>query len=102
MRRRKSVPPPETKFFRFPEITVDGFVIAKGDMIKIKDEWGMRFKFDCLVTNKETGAQWIDCYEVHKMRTGVLRSFKLDRVKRIPKRRGKRRARRGTASSTTS
>lgn len=100
MRRRKNVPPPPTKFFRFPEITVGNFVIKKGDMIKIQDEWGMRFKFDSLVTNKETGAQWIDCFEVHKMRTGCLRSFKLDRVKRIPKRRG-RRAKRGTSNTAS-
>jgi hypothetical protein len=90
-----------TKFFRFPEITVDNFVIEKGELIKIKDEWGMRFKFDSLVTNTETGAQWVDCYEVYRARTGCLRSFRLERVKRIPKRRGKRRAKR-TADSTTS
>lgn len=101
MRKRKSVPPPPSKFFRFPEITVDNFVIEKGEMIKIQGEHGMRFKFDCLVTNKETGAQWIDCFEVYKMRTGVLRSFKLDRVKRIPKRRGRRRAKRGTSSTAS-
>lgn len=100
MRRRKNVPPPPTKFFRFPEITVGNFVIQKGDIIKIQDEWGMKFKFDSLVTNKETGAQWIDCFEVHKMRTGCLRSFRLERVKRIPKRRG-RRAKRGTANTAS-
>lgn len=100
MPRRKKVELPPTKFFRFPEITVDGHVIEKGEIIKIQDEWGMRFKFDCLVTNKETGAQWVDCFEVHKMRTGALRSFKIERVKRIPKRR-KRRARRA-ANSTAS
>lgn len=99
MPRRKKVELPPTKFFRYPEITVDGQTIEKGEIIKVKDEWGMRFKFDCLVTNTETGAQWVDCYEVHKMRTGCLRSFRLERVKRIPKRR-KRRARR-TAASTT-
>ena len=88
-----------TKFFRFPEITVDNFVIEKGEIIKVKDEWGMRFKFDSLVTNTETGAQWVDCFEVYKMRTGVLRSFKIDRIKRIPKKRG-RRAKRTTASTT--
>jgi hypothetical protein len=89
-----------TKFFRFPEITVDGFLIEKGEVIKIKDEWGMRFKFDSLVTNTETGDQWIDCFEVYKLRTGCQRSFKLERVKRIPKRRA-RRAKRGTASKTS-
>jgi hypothetical protein len=89
-----------TKFFRFPEITVDNFVIEKGELIKIKDEWGTRFKFDNLVTNTETGAQWVDCYEVYRGRVGVLRSFRLERVKRIPKKRGKRRAKR-TADSPT-
>lgn len=99
MPRRKKVELPPTKFFRFPEITVDGFVIEKGDIIKIKDEWGMKFKFDCLVTNKETGAQWVDCFEMWRGRTGCLRAFRLERVKRIPKR-GKRGRRK--AASTTS
>jgi len=100
-RRKKSVEITPTKFFRFPEIEIDGFIIEKGDIIKVKDEWGMRFKFDSLVTNIETGAQWVDCFEVYKARTGCLRSFKIDRIKRIPKRRGKRRVQRGTASTTS-
>lgn len=99
MPRRKKIELPPTKFFRFPEISVDGFVIEKGEVIKIKDEWGMKFKFDCLVTNQETGAQWIDCYELWRGRTGCLRSFRLERVKRVPKR-GKRGRRK--ANSTTS
>lgn len=99
MRKRKSVPPPPSKFFRFPEITVDGFVIERGETIKIKDEWGMKFKFDSLVTNKETGSQWVDCYEIFRGRTGCLRAFRLERVKRIPKR-GKR-GRRKTASTAS-
>ena len=98
-RNKKVVEVAPTKFFRFPEIQVDNFTIEKGEIIKIKDEWGMRFKFDSLVTNTETGAQWVDCFEVHKARTGCLRSFSIDRVKRIPKRRG-RRAKRGTSSPT--
>jgi hypothetical protein len=100
VRRRNVSEPKPTKFFRFPEIEVNGFIVEKGEIIKVKDEWGMRFKFDNLVTNIETGAQWVDCYEVYKSRTGVLRSFRLDRIKRIPKRRGKRRVKRGTASTT--
>ena len=101
MPRRKKVELPPTKFFSYPEIEVDGFIIEKGELIKIKDEWGMRFKFDGLVTNTETGAQWVDCFEMYRGKAGVLRAFKLDRVKRIPKKRGKRRAKRGTAASTT-
>jgi hypothetical protein len=100
MPRRKKVELEPTKFFRFPELTIDGFTIEKGEIVKVHDEWGMRFKFDSLVTNTETGAQWVDCFEVYKARTGVLRSFKIDRIKRIPKRRP-RRAKRGTANSTT-
>ena len=49
--RRTGTGDTPTKFFRFPEITVDNFVIEKGEIIKVKDEWGMRFKFDSLVTN---------------------------------------------------
>jgi len=100
LRSRIKVEAKPTKFFRFPEITVDGFTIEKGEIIKVKDEWGMRFKFDSLVTNNETGAQWVDCFEVYKARTGVLRSFKLDRIKRIPKR-GARRAKRRTAGTAS-
>lgn len=100
MPRRKKVEIAPTKFFRFPEVTVDGFTIEKNEIIKIRDEWGMRFKFDSLVTNTETGAQWIDCYEVYKARTGCLRSFSVDRIKRIPKRRG-RRVKRGTNSQAS-
>jgi hypothetical protein len=100
MSRRKKVELPPTKFFRYPEIEVDGHIIEKGDIIKVKDEWGMRFKFDSLTTNTETGAQWVDCFEVYKARTGVLRSFNIDRIKRIPKRRA-RRVKRGTASTTS-
>jgi uncharacterized protein YqgV (UPF0045/DUF77 family) len=100
MPRRKKVELEPTKFFRFPEVTIDGFTLEKGEIIKVQDEWGMRFKFDSLVTNTETGAQWVDCFEVYKARTGVLRSFKVERIKRIPKKRGKRRVQRGTASTT--
>jgi len=100
-RRKKTVELEPTKFFKFPEITVDGFVIEKGELIKVKDEWGMRFKFDSFVTNTETGAQWVDCFEVYRGRTGCFRSFKIERIKRIPKKRGKRRAKRGTSSSTS-
>jgi hypothetical protein len=100
MPRRKKVAAAPTKFHREESMEFGNFVINKGDLIKVHDEWGMKFKFDSVVTNIETGAQWIDCFEVHKLRTGCLRSFRLERVKRIPTRRG-RRAKRGTASTTS-
>lgn len=99
MPRRKKIDLPPTKFFRYPEITIDGFVVERGEVIKIQDEWGMKFKFDSLVTNQETGAQWIDCFELWRGRTGCLRSFRLERVKRVPKR-GKRARRKATSSTS--
>jgi hypothetical protein len=100
MPRRKKVAPPPTKFSRVYEMEYGNFTIEKGEIIKIQDEWGMRFKFDSLVTNTETGAQWVDCFEVHKSQTGCFRSFSIDRVKRIPKRRGRRAKRRTTDTAS--
>lgn len=89
MRKKKSAPV-ETNFSRVYEIEQGNFTIVKGDLIKIQDEHGRKFKFDSIVTNKETGVQWIDCFEIQKMRSGALYSFTIDRLKRIPTRRGRR------------
>jgi hypothetical protein len=99
MPRRKKVEVKPTKFSRVYEMEHGNFTIERGEIIKIQDEWGMRFKFDSITTNTETGSQWVDCFEMHKQQPGCFRSFSLDRVKRIPKRRG-RRAKRRTASPT--
>ena len=87
--RRKTKPAP-TKFSRVYELQVGTFTIVKGDIIKIQDEHGRKFKFDSVVTNTETGAMWIDCFEVQKATSGQYCSFAIERVKRIPARRGKR------------
>jgi len=87
--RRKTKPGP-TKFSRVYELQVGTFTIAKGDIIKIQDEHGRKFKFDSVVTNTETGAMWIDCFEVQKATSGQYCSFAIERVKRIPARRGRR------------
>lgn len=75
----------------------DGFEIVAGELIKIKgqntfgvSEWGVQFKVKCFTTNIETNKQWVDCYEMYRGRTGVMRSFPLERIKRIPKKRGRR------------
>ena len=75
----------------------DGFTITKGEIFKIKGkndfgvgEWGLQFKFDKLVTHRESGKQWVDCYEMYRGRAGVMRSFPIERIKRIPKRRKRR------------
>lgn len=75
-------------------INPEGFTIQAGDLIKIKGkndfgvgEWGLQFKVRSFCTNIETGRQWVDCYEMYRGRAGVLRSFALERIKRIPTRR---------------
>jgi hypothetical protein len=78
-----------TKFVRDPEISVDGFTISHGDLFKVKGEYGNKFKFVGLITNLETGSQWVDCFEIVRGQVGALRSFKSDRIKRIPQK-GKR------------
>lgn len=80
----------ETKFQKVPELIIDGFVISQGDLIKVRGEYGVRFKFSSLTTNLESGAQWIDCFEVFRGQVGAFRSFKSDRIKRIPKKRTKK------------
>lgn len=91
MGRRKSIgySVQKTKFSREMSINIDGFEIEKGEIIKIRGEYGVRFKFDSLVTNTETGSQWIDCFEVHKGQIGCWRSFRIEKIKRIPKRRSR-------------
>lgn len=91
MARRKKSEPIVTNFDRVYEVEHGNFTIVKGDLIKIQDEHGRKFKFDSIVTNKTTGATWVDCFEVQKMRSAGLYSFEVDRIKRIPTRRGKRR-----------
>lgn len=100
MRSRNKSKAKPTKFSRVYEMPFGNFTIERGDLIRIKDEWGMKFKFESITTNTETGAEWVDCFEVHKGQAGCFRAFSLDRVKRIPKRRG-RRAKRGTANTTS-
>jgi hypothetical protein len=78
-----------TKFSREYSMIINGFEINSGDMIKIKDEYGTVFKFDCITTNIETGSFWVDCFEMFRGKASQYRSFSMDRVKRIAKR-GKR------------
>lgn len=98
MRKRKEVVIPDTKFDRIPEVTVDGFTILKDETIKIKGVYGTRFKFAYLVTNKETGSSWIDCYELFRGSVGGCRSFQVEKIKRIPKKRVKKSVSRTTTN----
>jgi len=71
-------------------VTSEGRTIAKGDLIKVKGIWGTKFKFLNYVTNPKTGVSWIDCVELEKGLGCGIRSFYPDRIKLIPKKRGKR------------
>jgi len=96
MARRKKVVLPETKFKREYEYKFPNFndTLLPGDIFKVRGEYGTKFKFASVVTNDETGDQWIDCYEVYRgtkgLQAGVQRSFKFDRIKRIPRKRVKK------------
>jgi len=90
MIKRKKTKVAETKFSRVYELELNGFTIVRGEVIKIQNEHGRKFKFDSVVTNTETGVQWIDCFEMYKMASGQQCSFRIDKVKRIPARRGRR------------
>jgi hypothetical protein len=87
---KRQAPVRETKFEKVGEMIVNSRTIFTGEIIKIIGEHGNRFKFNSLVTNKETGAQWVDCFEINKNVISAWRSFKPDRIKLIPIKRGRR------------
>jgi hypothetical protein len=70
-------------------ITEDGFEIKQGDLIKVQGEYGTRFKFQSLTRNADNTSVWVDCFEIFRGQVGAFRSFRIERVKRIPTR-GKR------------
>ena len=74
-------------FDRVYSMQYENFTIERGDLIKITGEYGTRFKFESITTNPKNGAVWVDCFEMWRGRQGAYRSFSIDRVKRIPKRR---------------
>ena len=69
------------------EFEIGNFTIVQGDIIRIAGEYGLKFQFDCIVTNTRNGAVWVDCYELDRGRVRMLRAFTTDRIKRIPVRR---------------
>lgn len=87
-RKTKSSVQLETLFDKVYEHTTDdGFVIQSGDIIKIVGQYGLKFKFDCITTNPITGAKWVDCYELERGLVARSRSFPIEDIKRIPKKR---------------
>lgn len=68
----------------------DGKTVSKGDIIKVKGIWGTKFKFHQFVTNPKINVSWIDCFQLEKGVGCGMRSFYPERVKTVPKKRGKR------------
>lgn len=89
MPRRKETIVQDTKFRTEPSFELNGFEILAGDVIRIRGEYGAKFKVRGLTTNIDTGATWVDCFELVRGVASQFRAFKLERVKRVP-RRGKR------------
>jgi hypothetical protein len=71
-------------------INEDGKTIVRGDTVKVKGIWGSKFRFFSYVTNPKNGVSWVDCVELDKGIACGMRSFYPDRVKVMPKKRGKR------------
>lgn len=92
MLRRKKAEVTESHFSTVPYMNIDGFTINRGDVIKVNGEHGGRFKFIGVTTNTLTGSSWVDCFEIINAVPSVFRSFKIEKVRRIPAR--KRRAKR--------
>lgn len=89
----------EDPFVREPSmVSESGKTINQGDLIKITGIWGTKFKFHQYVTNPKTGVSWIDCIELERGVSCGMRSFYPERVKHIPKKRGKRVKRSSQAS----
>ena len=89
VRHRRESPVSPTEFSTESSFELNGFVISAGDTVKVEGEYGSRFKVQGLTTNTKTGSQWVDCFEINRGQIGALRSFKSDRIKRIPQK-GKR------------
>ena len=89
MGRRKRVHVEPNNLTTVPYMEVNGFPIEAGDIIKVKGEYGTKFKFVGITTNDLTGSQWVDCFEIFRGKAQQFRAFKEDRIKRIPQK-GKR------------
>ena len=88
-RRKKEAHIVPSNLSTVPYMEVNGFPINGGDIIKVKGEYGTKFKFVGITTNELTGSQWVDCFEIFRGKAQQFRAFKEDRIKRIPQR-GKR------------
>lgn len=91
-RKKETISPLAHLYHREPTFTTsEGRVIETGETIKIKGVWGSKFKFKEYVRRTDSGAEWIDCFELERGQLCGHRSFAVDRIKPLPKTRRKRR-----------
>lgn len=87
MIKRKPTKPRETPFERFPELTIGNRTIVPGDPVKVRYKRGV-WTFQALVTNKETGSQWVDVLSPATMHgPGSTHAVRLEAVSPVPRRR---------------
>jgi hypothetical protein len=85
-RRKNTVIIQDSGLVTEPYMEADGFAINAGDIIKVKGEYGVSFKFVGVTTNTKTGSTWVDCFEIFRGKAQQFRAFKQDRIKRVPQR----------------
>lgn len=79
MARRRKVPAPKpADWIEDREVKIHGRIVTPGTELSIKGERG-RMRFIKQVTRPERGYQWIDVADPQ----GQIRSFYLDRVRRV-------------------
>lgn len=76
---RRAAKPKPSKFTREYELVANGRHITPGTELSFRVERG-RFKFLALVTNTETGSEWVD---VACPKTRQVRSFHIGDIKRV-------------------
>ena len=87
MKKKKNTTILTSNFIKESEMTTpEGKLVSQGDIIRIHGEHGKKFKFDKFVTRADNGLTWIDCYEMQGGVIGMMRSFRVERVRVIPKR----------------
>lgn len=100
MGRRKKVQVDDPFVREDSFVTEEGKTVNKGDIIKVKGIWGTKFRFQQYVTNPDIKKSWVDCVQLEKGVGCGMRSFYPERVKVVPKKRGKRVKRNGYSKAS--
>lgn len=90
MIKRNPAKPRETPFEYFPELTIGNRTLHPGDPVRVHYRRGV-WTFSAVVTNTETGAQWVDVYSPGTLHgPGSKHAVKVEHVRPAPRKRRKR------------